>query len=111
MRQLQACRPDGRKILREARRYRHLFSQHACGWCLKKLAGQGTVDHDHACCDLPSGKCCLRCVRGLVHLRCNQEIAWIEQLRKRGYRVEVSAHQQGYLTTPLFRKSLTALAR
>jgi hypothetical protein len=36
--------------------------------------GRLVVDHDHACC--PSKKCCKKCIRGLVHRKCNSLLGW-----------------------------------
>lgn len=85
-----ACRiawPDGRKVVRECRSYRAFFPSGACSWCSLPLDDHPHVDHDHACCDRQDGKCCAACVRGLVHLHCNQEIACIERMWRRGVEV------------------------
>jgi hypothetical protein len=39
------------------------------------------IDHDHACCPVPPGaqtRCCGKCVRGLLHFRCNTALGYIE---------------------------------
>ena len=42
-----------------------------CAWCREPLGDEpGVVDHDHACCDEGS-QSCGRCIRGLVHNKCN----------------------------------------
>lgn len=87
--------PDGRKVVREARSYARYFAG-PCSWCDRPLGDRPTVDHDHACCAPQNGKCCAECVRGLVHLSCNHEIAWIEQLQARGYTIVLSDRQRAY---------------
>lgn len=75
-----------------------------CQWCGKSLRGchgpRGQwavmVDHDHGCrLHDATRSACSRCVRGLVHRRCNRDIAACERL------VEASGvvdeHKMAYL--------------
>jgi hypothetical protein len=47
--------------------------------CGKPFTAKPHVDHDHSCCpSVTINKSCGRCVRGLLHPRCNQLLAVIE---------------------------------
>lgn len=77
-----------------------------CAWCNDTLLGVlSEVDHDHRCCDFPSGKCCLICIRGVVHPECNKTIGRIEVLEREGYHVHLSAHERMYLDSAPYDRS------
>ena len=84
---------NGDKIYRELRSYRQFLADE-CGWCSLPLEGTAHVDHDHVCCNRPDGKACAGCVRGAVHLKCNQEIARVDMLRAAGFVVQCPTARQ-----------------
>lgn len=53
----------------------------ACAMCRRPFAeGQAIcVDHDHACCP-GEKKSCGRCIRGLLCLRCNTGLGYVERM-------------------------------
>jgi Recombination endonuclease VII len=55
---------------------------HACAICRELFRDQRIcVDHDHAYCPVPLGghaRSCGRCVRGLLCVRCNTWLGWME---------------------------------
>jgi hypothetical protein len=59
-----------------------------CDWCGKPFVETPHIDHDNSCCagetdGVPSDiRSCGECVRGLVHLMCNLEIAKLEWVEK-----------------------------
>jgi hypothetical protein len=57
------------------------IQQNACAMCFEPFQdGQPVfVDHDHACCP-DEKKSCGRCVRGLLCLRCNVALGYIERM-------------------------------
>lgn len=40
-----------------------------------------SIDHDHNCC--PGDKCCGKCVRGLIHGKCNRALGLFEDSKER----------------------------
>lgn len=50
----------------------------ACALCLEPFEEdqQIFVDHDHACC--PGTHSCGKCLRGLLHLKCNVAVGYVE---------------------------------
>jgi hypothetical protein len=76
---------------------------HRCAACREPFTGTPHVDHDHACC--PPGpktgpRSCGKCVRGLVCVRCNTFIGYIEA--RPGSLEQVLAYlQQGAPPIPL----------
>jgi hypothetical protein len=56
---------------------------HACAICREAFQDQRVcVDHDHACCPVPpnaEARSCGTCVRGLLCVRCNTWLGWMEK--------------------------------
>lgn len=73
----------------EARFNQMLEAQgYACGICREPFRpGQRVcIDHDHRCCSVPpSGlaRSCGKCVRGLLCVRCNTWLGWLETYGRR----------------------------
>lgn len=69
-----------------------------CLVCEKPLNGKISVDHDHACC--PTIYTCGKCVRGLLHEKCNIGLGAFdddpERLRKAARYLEVSKAMQPF---------------
>lgn len=87
-----------------------------CAWCLIKFTPEEldrsgrsllVVDHLHDICHhRPSASACFRCVRGLVHQRCNLTISYIDEGVYAGYIAVIDDYKRSYLTTfPLRNKS------
>ena len=61
--------------------------------CALCLAVEGkrrlSVDHNHECCDYHA-KCCGKCLRGLLCVNCNRNLAIIERVLKQGTVVPIS---------------------
>ena|SRR5215472_12415636 len=57
--------------------------RHACGICREPFGRKYvSIDHDHNCCKpKPSGESysCGECVRGLLCIRCNTWLSWLEK--------------------------------
>jgi hypothetical protein len=50
--------------------------QGLCALCFKPLGvGHPSIDHDHACC-VEHGRSCGKCIRGVVHHKCNQMLGF-----------------------------------
>ena len=68
----------GHGVPRSPSQYREVcedFQTGLCAWCGKTLDGVIHVDHSHKRHDDCSGHLsCTSCIRGAVHIRCNQEI-------------------------------------
>jgi Recombination endonuclease VII len=56
---------------------------HACAICREPFQDQRIcVDHDHRCCPVPPNahaRSCGKCVRGLLCVRCNTWLGWMEK--------------------------------
>ncbi len=55
----------------------------ACGMCRLPFEEDQfiCIDHDHECCPVVPGaqtRCCGKCVRGLLHVRCNTALGYVE---------------------------------
>jgi Recombination endonuclease VII len=80
------------------------IQEHACAMCREPFADgqQVFIDHDHACC--PDRKrTCGNCVRGLLCLRCNTGLGYVERMQTLA---------QAYLDAPpaALRRALPQLA-
>lgn len=58
--------------------------QNLCGLCEEPLEGRTTIDHDHNCCTYDDNKSCGKCVRGVIHFRCNISLISVEKDSKFG---------------------------
>lgn len=89
-----ACRPRDLLAWLEART--------ACDWCSELFTDDEfrAVDHDHLRgCAHEQKKACRRCVRGIVHFRCNATIAAFDLVREHGDLVPGSARLPYLLST------------
>lgn len=69
--------------------FNHLLEaqDHACGICHEPFEDRQRVciDHDHACCPVPPddrSRSCGKCIRGLLCVRCNTWLGWMENYGK-----------------------------
>ena len=67
----------------EARYNQMLADQgNACAICRTPFGNQRVcIDHDHSCCPVPASghtRSCGRCIRGLLCVRCNTWLGWME---------------------------------
>jgi hypothetical protein len=56
---------------------------YVCGMCRPPFEEDHfiCIDHDHGCCPVIPGRqttCCGECVRGLLHIRCNTALGYVE---------------------------------
>jgi hypothetical protein len=81
-----------------------LVQNNLCSLCKKPfLDGEKIqVDHDHSCCDTKAS-CCGKCIRGLLHSKCNQGLGQFndnpvlcrmaaDYLEARSKNIEISIH-------------------
>lgn len=93
--------------LREADFLRLLAWQQELCPCGAPFTGKPSVDHDHSCCpSVTIAKSCGRCVRGLLHQRCNHLLGVIENnpdvIQPQGWATK-------YLADPPYRQMLRHL--
>lgn len=93
--------------LRESDFLRLLAWQNDACPCGDPFDGQPSVDHDHGCCpSAAQSKCCGKCVRGLLHTRCNILLAVIENNPDV---IQPAGWVQKYLAQPPYQEMIAAL--